>query len=107
MIQLAVLPLALCILLETAEHVSYSVAGDPGHRRERWLAAGVGHHLLLLLAWLWLLTILPLGVALPLRGASYITIALAGRILLSERVGRRCLVGVGTIAVGLALVGAA
>ena len=107
MIQLAVLPLVLCMLFETAEHVSYSLAGDPGHRRVRWLATGVGLHLLLLIAWLWLLTILPLGVALPLRGASYITIVLAGRILLSERVGRRCLLGVGTIVVGLALVGAA
>ena len=33
MMRFAVMPLALCILLETAEQVSYSLAGDPGRRR--------------------------------------------------------------------------
>ena len=73
----------------------------------QWLTTGVGLHLLVLIAWLWLLTILPLGVALPLRGASYLTIALAGRLVLSERVGRRYLLGVCMIVIGLAFVGAA
>ncbi len=104
MVVLAVLPLALCILFETAEHVAYSLAGHRPIYRTAWIACGIGVHLMLLAAWLWLLTVLPLGMALPLRGADYLTIALAGRVLFHEQLTQRSWIGIVAIIGGLALI---
>ncbi len=100
----AILPLALCVSVETAEQMAYGLAGIQRHQRRRWIALGISLHLLLLALWCWLLTLLPLGVAVPLAGASYLTIALASWVILRERVNRRCWIGIVTIVVGVALI---
>ena len=104
MVTQALLPLILCIGLETAEHTTYGLAGCQPHRRFTWITLGVGLHLMLLAVWCWLLTLLPLGVAVPLASASYLTIALAGQVVLRERVNRRCWIGIISIVLGMVLI---
>ncbi len=105
MVPLAViLSLGLCVILDTAEHVAYSLVGRLPHRRVRWVVLGVGLHVVALAIWLWLLTRIPLGQALPLRGSGYITIALAGRVLFKEQVKAVAWMGIGVIVLGVALI---
>ena len=77
----AVVPWLVCVLCETSEHLAYRMAGRVPRRRLAWTALGVGWHVLLLVLWFWLLTLVPLGVAMPLMGASYVTTAFASRLL--------------------------
>ena len=107
LLMLAAIPLAWCVLLDTAEQLAYSVAGRRSRGRLGWLSLGVSFHLLALLGWLWLLRMLPLAIALPLRGASCLTITAAGAVILREQVNRRQWMGVFAIMIGLALVGGA
>ncbi len=104
MVAHAVLPLTLCIGVETTEHLAFSLAGSQSHRRFAWTALGIGLHLMLLALWCWLLVLIPLGVATPLTGVSYLTIAIASQFLLRERVSHRGWIGVFSIAVGFALI---
>ncbi len=98
------LPLTLCIVGETPQQIAFSLGGTRAHQRLAWLSLGIGLHLLLLALWCWLLIVLPLGVATPLTGASYVTVALASQFFLKERVSRRGWVGVAGIAIGFALI---
>ncbi len=100
----AVLSLAACVVFDTGEHVAYGLVGRKPHQRAAWIALGVGLHVIALLVWLWLLTLMPLGRALPLRGGGYITIALAGRLLFNEWVGMAAWAGIALIVVGVALI---
>ena len=104
MIAQAVLPLTVCIAVETAEQLAYSRAGSQAHHRLAWTALGVCLHLVLLASWCWLLLLIPLGIATPLTGLSYLTIALASQVVLRERVSRRCWIGVLSIFTGFALI---
>ena len=101
---LVIVPLALCILLETAEQLSFSMAGRQPRRRLAWTVAGIVLHLVVLAVWLWLLLLLPLGVAMPLMGAGYITIPLASRWLFHERVDLKRWAGIAAIVAGLACI---
>ncbi len=100
----AALPLMLCIGVETVQHLAFSLAGSQPHRHLAWMTLGIGLHLVLLALWCWLLALIPLGVATPLTGMSYLTIALASQFLLGERVNHRGGIGVFSIAVGFALI---
>ncbi len=104
MVAQAALPLLLCIGVETVQQLAFSLSGSQSHRWRSWLALGIGLHAVLLLAWCWLLLLLPLGVAAPLTGATYITVALASRLFLKEHLNRRSWIGVSSIAVGFALI---
>ncbi len=104
MVAQAVLPFTSCLGIETAEQLAFSLAGSRFHQRFLWLAFGISLHLVLVALWCRLLTILPLGVALPLSGASYLTIALASQVWLKERVGRQRWIGVVSMVIGFALI---
>ena len=104
MITQALLPLTLCVGIETIQHLAFSLAGSQPHRRIAWIALGIGLHLVLLALWCWLLMLMPLGVVTPLTGVSYLTIALASQFLLGERIDQRGWVGVASIAFGFALI---
>ncbi len=95
---------AFCVLLETVEQVAYRRGSSTARARWAWIGSGVCCHILGLAAWLWLLALLPLGVALPLMGINYATIALAGRYFFSERLGPAHLVGIGCIVLGVGLI---
>ena len=49
----------------------------------------------------------PLGVLLPLMGANFVTVAIAGRVLFGEQITRRRAVGIALVAIGFVLVGIA
>lgn len=100
----AVLPLTFCIGVETAQQVAFSLAGSQPHQWFTWTALGIGLHVILLMLWCWLLVLMPLGIAAPLTGASYVTVALASQVLLKERVSRRSWIGVVSITIGFALI---
>ncbi len=98
------LALAACVVIDTAEQLSYSLVGRKPRQRAAWIALGVGLHLTSLLMWLWLLTLMPLGRALLLRGGGYITIALAGWLILNERVDAFSWMGIALIVIGIACI---
>ena len=104
MIARAVVPLIVCIAVETAEQIAYSRASTHANRRLVWTAVGISLHLILLASWCWLLLLIQLGLATPLTGMSYVTVALAGQYLLGEYVSPRGWVGILSIAIGFALI---
>ncbi len=104
MVVQAALPLILLISVETTEHLAFSLAGSQPHRRLLWTSCGIALHLMLLALWCWLLILIPLGVATPLTGVSYLTIAWASQFFLGERVDGRSWIGVCSIAIGVAMI---
>ncbi len=100
----AVIPWVACILCETLEQLAYRMAGRAPRRRLAWAALGISWHVLLLIVWFWLLTLVPLGVAMPLMGASYVTTAFASWLLFQENVDVHRWLGIVVITVGLALI---
>ena len=101
---LAAILWGVCIFCETSEHLAYRMAGRAPRHRWGWMALGIGWHVLVLIAWFWWLTLVPLGVAMPLMGASYATTACASRLLFKERVDAQRWLGIAVITVGLALI---
>lgn len=104
---IAVLLLGICVALETVEHLAFGMVGRMPAKAWGWRAAGVALHLVLLAVWFLLLKVVPLGIAMPLMGASYVTIALSSRVLFQEQVNLRRWIGIGAIVAGLALIGGA
>ncbi len=100
----AIMPWVACVLCETLEQLAYRMAGRVSHRRLAWITLGIGWHILLLVVWFWLLRLVPLGVAMPLMGASYVTTAFASWRLFQENVDARRWLGIVVITVGLALI---
>lgn len=97
--------LAVCVLIETVEQCLYLLAG---RRRGQWLrfvAPAILLHLVGMALWLYLLSKRPLGEVLPLLGANFVTVALAGRLFFGERFTARRLAGVALVTIGFVLVG--
>jgi drug/metabolite transporter (DMT)-like permease len=96
-----------CLLLETLEQSLYRLAGRTDNDRRRYLGTVVPAiltHLVRLTLWYLVLRWVRLGVAVPLMGATYLTIALVGKIFFHERVDRRRWLGTGLIMAGFVLV---
>ena len=102
----SILLVTSCVLLETCEHLAYRMAGRAADQRITWTTVGVGTHLFVLAIWFRLLTRVPLGIAMPLMGGSYLTTALASRVLFRERVDRSRWLGITAIVSGILLIGA-
>ena len=94
-----------CVVIETIEQSLYRLAGRSPGRRTRFIVPAIVLHALGLVLWLTLLSTRPLGEVLPLMGANFVAIALAGRVFFGERLTARRLVGVGLVALGFVLVG--
>lgn len=95
-----------CVTLETVEQSLYRIASRTSTRRQwfiRVLPAIILHGIGLAL-WMLLLKRMPLGRVLPLMGATYVMIVLAGRIFFGERLHLRRWAGVLLVACGFALV---
>ncbi|PWR23061.1 EamA family transporter [Zavarzinia compransoris] len=108
--------LALTIVLDVAGQVCFKLglnrsAGSAGPR-SFWrrvagtplIWAGVAAYAIDLGAWLFVLSRVPLSLAVPLASLSYCGIALAGRLLLGERLSPRRWAGTVLIALGAAIV---
>ncbi len=102
----SILLVTSCILLETCEHLAYRMAGRMTSQRIAWTGIGAGTHLLVLVIWFRLLTLVPLGIAMPLMGGSYLTTVLASRVLFGERVDHSRWLGITAIVSGILLIGA-
>ncbi len=96
--------LGLCILFETGEQVAYTFSGKLADKKALCIATGVGVHLLKIASWYGVLRIMPLGIATPLMGATYISIPLVSRCLFGEEVNRQRWIGIGIILIGLWLI---
>lgn len=94
--------IAACILIETGEQSLYRLSS--GVSRWRCLPPAIALHATGLGLWLLLLRRVPLGVALPLMGANFVMIVVAGRLLFKESVTPRRWAGVALVVMGFALV---
>jgi multidrug transporter EmrE-like cation transporter len=96
----------ICILLETLEQIAFKASAEvKGLKSNLFVARGIACYCLHMTIWFWLLAHLPLGIALPLMGLSYATVALASRFLFQEHLCSRRWLGIGLIIIGFSLVG--
>lgn len=101
---LGILLVLLCVAFETLGQLLYRAGSRARTHRHLIILGGVVLHILEMVSWLTVLRFLPLGVALPLMGANYATIALAGHWIFGERCDRRRWSGVALIVAGFVLV---
>jgi multidrug transporter EmrE-like cation transporter len=100
----ALLLVACCIVIETTEQSLYRLAGRNRGRFLFHVGPAVTLHIGGLMLWFLLLKHMPLGQALPLMGANFVTIALVGRIAFGETIDLRRWTGIGLILAGFVLV---
>ena len=101
---IAALAIAFTILLETTEQLVFKAAAKFTDYRKYLLTLGIVLHTGQLLCWFLVLTLLPLGIAAPLMGATYITVAVGSRLVFGEKLDRRRAIGIAAIVIGLALI---
>ncbi len=96
-----------CIAGETAEQVLYRLGGRrKGAQYAVCVVPAIAIHVCRMALWYLLLRFLPLGVALPLMGSSYIAVALVGRLMFNEPVDRKRWLGTCLVVAGVVLVAA-
>jgi drug/metabolite transporter (DMT)-like permease len=101
---LAVAPAVFgCVVFETGQQVAFRLSGRLPAQRWQWLAVGVTCYLVELLFWFRVLQLLPLGVAVPLLSANYVTVSLASYFLFQERLNFQHWAGIACIMTGIAL----
>ena len=96
--------LCACIAVVTFEQAFYRLAARSSARRITCFAAAVLLHICGLVLWYFLLRVLPLGVAMPLMGAQYATVAMAGKWFFGEPVDARRWIGIAIIMLGFCLI---
>jgi undecaprenyl phosphate-alpha-L-ara4N flippase subunit ArnE len=93
-----------CVIFETGQQVAFSLSGRSSSYRWHWLIAGAICYLIELAFWFWVLKLLPLGIAVPLISANYITVSLASHFLFRESLNMRHWLGIGCIVGGIAMI---
>jgi drug/metabolite transporter (DMT)-like permease len=101
---LAFIPLLVTVLVETTEQLTFKASTKFRTYRVHLLALGVMLHGVQLLAWFVALTLLPLGIATPLMGATYVTVSVGSRVFFGEQIDKRRWIGIVSIVLGLALI---
>jgi drug/metabolite transporter (DMT)-like permease len=96
--------IALCVTIETLQHMLYRMAGRNAKRYSALVSAGVCLHLVEQVFWYLLLRSEPMGVVLPLTGASYATVAMASAWFLGERITPRRGAGIACVILGFMMV---
>lgn len=96
---------AINLLLETGEQLAFAFSSVK-KRKLLWLTIGCCMHPVALATWVWLLSMVPLSVALPMSALNYVGVALGGYLFLNEEIGRRRVLGIFSIISGLAVIGA-
>lgn len=114
MTSLAILLWLLNISFDTGGHLAFKAAAmAQGDGLARWRAMarrpslwlGIGCYLGEFLAWIALLSVLPLSRAVLLGSVNIVAIMLAGRLLFGERLSRLRVTGILLVAAGVAVVG--
>ena len=115
MTELAVLFWITNVALDTVGQLAFKWAAVVEHESEwdRWkkmlcapaLWIGIACFVLEFLAWLALLSLVPLSVAVLIGSINIVVVMLAGRVLFHERLDRMRVAGMALISVGVALSG--
>jgi drug/metabolite transporter (DMT)-like permease len=113
---LAILFWVLNVLLDTIGQLAFKAAALTVHETEwqRWKAMlrlpvlwlGIGCFTFEFLAWLALLSLVPLSFAMLIGSINVVVLMLAGKVLFGERLDRMRVAGMWLIAAGVALAGA-
>jgi drug/metabolite transporter (DMT)-like permease len=101
---LAIIAIFVTVVIETAEQLSFKASAKLEHYHKQFLVLGVVLHGFQLLAWFLALTLLPLSIAAPMLGATYITVSLGSWLLYGEKINKRHWIGIISIVLGLALI---
>ena len=91
----------ITILVETLEQLLFKASAKYENLRHQFLIGGIVLHVVQLASWFFVLALLPLNKAVPILGATYITIALASKYLFKEQVDKRAWIGILAIIGGL------
>ncbi|WP_443751315.1 permease [Asticcacaulis solisilvae] len=101
--------LGLCVVAETLLELCYKRAADAGNgvagalmHPLTWL--GIGLWAVQAVAWIFTLRVLPLAIAYPVNCLTYVTVPLAGWLVLREKLSPRQLWASVLIASGVALI---
>lgn len=99
------LMIAACIVTETVEQSLYRKGStSPAGRRARYIVPAVALNVVGFAMWMLLIKQVPLGIALPLMGANFVTVALAGKFFFGERLNARRWLGIALVLAGFAMV---
>ncbi len=101
---LAILPLIICIILETFQQIFYSLSERVPQKRFYFLALGILSYLFILIAWFWILKLSPLSIASPLMAVTYVTVSIASSILFKEKINFSHWLGIFAIFTGVGLI---
>lgn len=101
---LALLALSLTIFFETTQQLSFKHAHHVPGGKVLWTTIGAVLYVPQLLCWFFTLSLLPLAIAAPLLGASYVSVPLASSLIFKEKVTKRRWLGIVLIVAGLALI---
>lgn len=99
-----IFPLLACIALETFQQISYTLSERVPTKRILFLTLGILSYLFILIGWFWVLKLLPLEVASPLMGITYITVSIASKILFKEKIDTFHWCGIVVIFIGVGLI---
>lgn len=89
---------------ETGAQVCFTFSSKLGPNRWKWRIVGCAFHVIGVIFWFWMLTLVPLGIALPLTGFCYIAITFVSSYFLNEDVGKYRWLGVFLIGIGMAII---
>ncbi len=101
---IAIIPFAVCIFFETFQQICYKQSKKTPKKKILFISLGIAFYLMLLVTWFYLLTMIPLGIATPLMGASYITVTIASKVIFKEQIDFLHWFGIATIIGGLILI---
>ncbi|HEY9746506.1 MAG TPA: EamA family transporter [Oculatellaceae cyanobacterium] len=93
-----------CVVFETCQQIAFSLSGRLKAQKWRWLILGAVCYLVELFFWFRVLELLPLGIAVPLISANYITVSLASHFLFGEHLDVRHWGGIACIVLGMVFI---
>lgn len=94
-----VILLTLSIVVETAEQLFFKMSANE-KLKHVFILLGILMYVLFAVLWFRILKDLPLGIALPIMGLNYVSVALAGKVFLKEKVSLKRWAGIALILVG-------
>jgi undecaprenyl phosphate-alpha-L-ara4N flippase subunit ArnE len=100
----AILGILLTVTMETCQQLAYKLAAKGDKLKLPWLGAGAMLYIPQQACWMFALSALPLAIAAPLLGASYVTVPLAGSRVFKERITSKQWIGIALIVAGMALI---